>query len=214
VRRVVIQKVDLDTCLTALLLEVSEQDEVSVVADRAPQERLNDPNTLCIECGDSGQVERNDYDHHDVSDPLPPACVQPWERLTCREGPLLILPEWEAYLQARAQAIAQLAAALHIARRFSTASGRAAGYLETDVPGALGALYSLGCEVAVACSTRPFRKYTVASQAVQLDRLREALVALEPGWGGPAHGTILGSPRGRASSLDPETVLDLVRRLV
>lgn len=75
-RRVLIQKPDLDTCLTALILGVSEKDEITVLRGRAPDSDLNDPNVYCIESGGSGQVHLNNYDHHDPKQYFPPACRQ------------------------------------------------------------------------------------------------------------------------------------------
>ena len=63
--RVVLQQVDLDTCLTGLLLG----------AGAAPAE-LADPAVTCIEAGGSGQTELNNFDHHDAAGSWPPACVQ------------------------------------------------------------------------------------------------------------------------------------------
>jgi len=75
-RRVVIQKVDLDTALTAFLLGVSEADEIVVVPERAAPPDLASPDVLCIECGGSGQAELGNFDHHDTAELLPAACVQ------------------------------------------------------------------------------------------------------------------------------------------
>ena len=77
--RVIIQQVDLDTCLTALILGVSPDDEIIVVRSKAALEDLADPSVLCIECGGSGRVELNNFDHHDTAEELPPACRQAFE---------------------------------------------------------------------------------------------------------------------------------------
>ena len=74
--RVVLQQVDLDTCLTGLLLGVGAAAEVTVVRDGATPAELADPAVLCIEAGGSGQTERNNFDHHDDAGSWPPACVQ------------------------------------------------------------------------------------------------------------------------------------------
>ena len=74
--RVVLQQVDLDTCLTGLLLGVGAASEVTVARDGAAPAELADPAVLCIEAGGSGQTERNNFDHHDAAGSWPPACVQ------------------------------------------------------------------------------------------------------------------------------------------
>jgi hypothetical protein len=83
----------------------------------------------------------------------------------------------------------------------------------------LGALYALGCEIAIAynpCFRPPsggesIAKYTVSgNNGIRVDHILPHLNALEPGWGGPAHGTILASPR-RGSRLSPAAVKNLVR---
>ncbi|HID54984.1 TPA: hypothetical protein EYP37_00525, partial [Candidatus Poribacteria bacterium] len=78
-RKVVIQKVDLDTALTAFILGVSEEDDITPVRDKASADDLLNPNVICIECGGSGQVELSNFDHHDTDEELPPACVQAYK---------------------------------------------------------------------------------------------------------------------------------------
>lgn len=287
-RKVVIQKVDLDTALTAFILDVSEKDEIVVVRHQATPEALADPNAICIECGGSGQTHLNNFDHHDTDQDLLPACVQAY-RLSCEhkenelltrlveyvrlldtQGPealkqrsklsdgafptlsdvfagmLLLtqdhkeqlwqgieicrvvwqeqldpfgvmpeLPEWEEYIEAKRMNNEAIRRAIESARFFKTKSGMKAGYVETDVIGALGALYKLSCQIAIAYAPRfgnpPVPKYTVAGDGVRVDGLLQILYEKEPGWGGPAHGTIVGSPR-TGSRLKPEAVIDLVQK--
>lgn len=286
-RRVVIQKTDLDTVLTAFLLDVSEADEIIVVRDKASDEDLVNPDVICIECGGSGQTEFNNFDHHDTDQPLPPACAQVFrlrygpsdkpllERLVeyasaldthgpealkqrsqlpeeafptlsdIFSGMLLVtrdpreqllrgiailkrvqaqqidpfglmpeLPEWENYIEAKRQNNEAIQKAIAHARFFQTKSGLRAGFIETDVTGALGALYHLGCQVVIAYSPRfgnpPVPKYTIASNGMRVDKLLPILNKRESGWGGPAHRTIVGSPR-TGSTMKPEEVLMIVR---
>jgi hypothetical protein len=79
--KAVIQKPDLDTCLTALILEVTEGDDVHVVRGTASKEDLGDPGVLCIEAGGSGSASLNNFDHHDAGKSLPPACRQAFDRV-------------------------------------------------------------------------------------------------------------------------------------
>lgn len=284
--KVIIQKVDLDTALTALLLEVSSQDEIVVVHEQADAEELADPGVICIECGGSGQIGLNNFDHHDTDRELPSACVQAFqahcepreqqglERLveyvslldtrgpegllqqsdlppdsfptlsglfsgmllvTADRGEQLLrgigllqallargddpfglmpeLPQWQDYLEAKRRNQEAIGRAIEGAKLFETAGGRKVGFVETEVIGALGALYALGCQIAIAYAPRfgqpPVPKYTIAGNGLRVDSLRSRLNELEAGWGGPAHGTILGSPR-RGSKLTPEQVMAIV----
>lgn len=77
VQRVLFCKVDLDTCLAALILGVPPFDErlVQVRGAASPAE-LKDSRVLCLECGGTGQTLRGNFDHHNTSLMLPPACRQ------------------------------------------------------------------------------------------------------------------------------------------
>jgi len=86
--KVIIQQVDMDTALTAFLRGVTPADEIVAVKEQASPDDLADPNTLCIEAGGSGQVDQNNFDHHNTELPLPPACRQTLEAST-RAGPAL-----------------------------------------------------------------------------------------------------------------------------
>ena len=288
--RVVIQQVDMDTCLTGLILGVSATDEVEVVRGGASPEDLADPGVVCIEAGGSGQVHLNNFDHHDTSLPLPPACLQALEAsgqvdpALCRlvdyvatmdvagpkplrkmSGPgfpflsdafsgmrlcalrpveqfragLAIFqtvlheglepfglmrerPEWRPYLEAKRRENEGITQARKDAKIFKARSGRRVGFLQTDLIGALGVLYGLGCEVVIAYSPRysppsggePIAKYTIGgNNGVRVDHLLRILNAREPGWGGPAHGTIIASPR-IGSRLDLNEVKELVKEHV
>ena len=291
--RVIIQQVDMDTCLTGLILGVSAAGQVEVVRGGASPEDLADPAVLCIEAGGSGQVHLENYDHHVPGGPTASACRQAWDahgmsriaglsaipggssaierlvqyvELLDTAGPTALppapppgfptlsalfsgmrlaitdpteqflrgldilarlleggidpfglmpeQPEWRDYLEAKRRDIEGVAKAKAAAEIFTTRSGRRAGFLETGFIGALGALYKLGCEIAIGYNPRfyppsggdPVAKYTVAgNNGIRVDHLLPYLNAREPGWGGPAHGTIIASPRG-GSRLDPAEV--------
>ncbi len=121
------------------------------------------------------------------------------------------LPEWRGYIQAKSQNDAALRRAQGRAQPFTTKGGLKAGYLETEFVGALGALYGLGCQVAIACNPRfgnpPAKKYTIGAKKVKINSLPPLLNTREPGWGGPARGTIVGSPSG-GSRLEPEELIE------
>ncbi len=281
--RVVIQKVDLDTALTALLLGVSESDEIVAVRDKASPEDLANPNVLCIECGGSGQTNLNNFDHHNTDRPLPPACMQtfharfgpgddePLERFVdyvsaldargpellkqqsqlppgafptlsdifsgmllvtkdpkeqllrgteiCRTvlqeklDPFGLMPEqeaWKAYIEAKRQNNEAIQKAIANARFLATQSGLKAGFVETDVIGALGALYHLGCQIVIAYSLKfgnpPVPKYTIAGNGIRVDGLLPILNERESGWSGPAHGTIIGSPLAKGNRVPSECI--------
>ncbi|MBF0554755.1 MAG: hypothetical protein HQK96_09420 [Nitrospirae bacterium] len=74
--KVVIQKTDLDTCLTALIMGVTGSDKVIISKGDAPEEDSKNPDVLCIEAGGSGQTQWNNFDHHNEGSGLHPACLQ------------------------------------------------------------------------------------------------------------------------------------------
>lgn len=295
--RVVVQQVDMDTCLAALIVGISAADQVELVRSGACLEDLDDPTVLCIEVGGSGQVRLENYDHHEAGGPTAAACRQAWdahgmsriaglsaipggagaiERLVqyvevvdtagptalppapepsfptlsalfsgmrlaitdpveqfrrgldilarlLEEGidPFGLMPqrsEWLSYLEAKRRDIEGVAKAKAAAETFITQRGRRVGFLETEFIGALGALYELGCEVAIAYNPRflspsggdPIAKYTIAgNNGIRVDHLLPTLNGREAGWGGPAHGTIIASPRN-GTRLTPREIRHLV----
>jgi hypothetical protein len=278
--KVVVQQVDLDTALTAYILGVKPEDEIVVVRNDAAPEDLTDPRVLCIEAGGSGQAHLGNFDHHNTSADLPPACRQAlhWSgrndpalhrlvdyaaavdlgdpsfrgkqngltlsslfsgmRLAIKDpvaqlkaGMAVIeevlargfdpfdqmprIEEWGPWIEAKRREQEALAKATP--QLFVSLSGRQTGFIETTAIGAIGALYELGCEVAVAFSPRfgdpPRPKYSIGGRGVRVDHLLPHLAALEEGWGGPGHGTIIASPR-TGSRLDAATVIELVRKWV
>jgi hypothetical protein len=74
--KVVIQQVDMDTALTALILGISQNDDVTPIHGEAGKKDLVDSKAVCIEAGGSGNIEHNNFDHHNTEVELPPACVQ------------------------------------------------------------------------------------------------------------------------------------------
>jgi hypothetical protein len=298
--RVVIQQVDMDTCLTGLILGVSAADQLEVVRGGASAADLADPTVLCIEAGGGGQGHLENYDHHEAGGPSASACRQAWDahgmsrvagfsfrgghaaverlvqyveivdtagptalppppppgfptlsalfsgmRLSLRDSVEQFLaglaifqtvlekgldpfglmperPEWRDFLNAKRRNTEGIAQAKAAAEIFTTRSGRRVGFLGTEFIGALGALYELGCEIAIAYNPRfsppsggeAIPKYTIAgNKGIRVDHLLPHLNALEQGWGGPAHGTIIASPRG-GSWLASGMVRELVRALV
>lgn len=123
-------------------------------------------------------------------------------------------PEWVRWLKAKVENNRLLAETIERASWGETGSGRRLAWLESNFFGAPGALYGHGAEIAVVFNPRfgnpPVWKFTVAGNSVVVTPALERLNALESGWGGPATGTILGSPR-EGSSLTLEQVVEVVR---
>jgi hypothetical protein len=256
----VIQRVDLDTCLTGAILAAREEDAVLHRPHGASPEQLADPSITCIEAGGSGQVELRNFDHHDTRQNLPPAATQAFEfagkpalylplveynemvdlnapsplrppfpsvsslisgirfvhaqdpvrqfRIGVRAlrriaqlglDPFDRLPwraEWAPYLEEKARRLWELSQT-PMAVELVRSGSRTIAFATTALCGAVGALYRQGADIAVVA--RPLDnagtlKYTIASRGPRLDRLLDAFNRLEPGWGGPSHGTILGWP--------------------
>lgn len=118
--------------------------------------------------------------------------------------PFREMPEttsWQLYLRAKKNAWQRLRESLPGALYGTSPSGLKIGFMKTPVPGALGALYAKGCQIAVAFN--PVKgKYTVGGKGIAVSGLLPALHACEAGWGG--HATIIGSPEG---SQLPETLI-------
>ncbi|MBQ7609194.1 MAG: hypothetical protein IJU76_14695 [Desulfovibrionaceae bacterium] len=74
-------KTDLDTLVTAVLLFPELPYDIRSVSSRAPEAYLADPSVVCIECGGSGRVQENNFDHHDGCRVLPCAAEQAWDVL-------------------------------------------------------------------------------------------------------------------------------------
>lgn len=92
--RVVIQKPDLDTCLTGLILGVEETDEVVAVRGDAAEADLKDRRVFCIEAGGSGMTQLGNFDHHNTDDYFPPACRQSYDHSNYRKERLDQLVEY------------------------------------------------------------------------------------------------------------------------
>lgn len=125
------------------------------------------------------------------------------------------VPAWGGYIEAKRRNNDRLASVLSSARWSGTRQGRRLAAVTTSIFGAPGALYRAGAEIVVALNpdigTPAIRKFTIAAKDLQVTAVLDELDALEPGWGGPATGTIVGSPRS-GSKLSMEKVADTVRR--
>jgi hypothetical protein len=131
-------------------------------------------------------------------------------------GPMPERTEWQPYRAAKERNQLRRAEVKRAARVFPSCTGQGLGFVETAFIGALGVLYEIGCDVAIglnpAFGAPPVRKFTIGgnpARGTRVDHLAAALNALEPGWGGPAHGTIIASPR-TGSRLDADTVIGVV----
>jgi len=276
-KKVVISKVDMDTALTAYIIGVKREDEIIVVRERAKQEWLSSEKFICIECGGSGKVEFNNFDHHDEGKDLPAACQQAYERYAQKDDeklkklveyvsivdtnpkslppaqfptlssvfsgmlltvkskeqqlfkgmdvfkevikngidPFLTMPElkvWKKYIEAKRKAETELKKAILRAKFFLSKKNLKIGYIETDLPGALGALYEMGADVAIAYSPNfgspPIRKFTIAGNNINVFHLVDIFNKSEAGWGG--RDTIIGSPR-KGTRLSVKHVINIVR---
>lgn len=95
---VIIQKPDMDTCLTALLLNITKDDKIICRRANAMSEELADKSIICIEAGGSGQIELMNFDHHDTSYYLPPACVQAASFMGIQNNFILRLVEYVSFI--------------------------------------------------------------------------------------------------------------------
>lgn len=118
---------------------------------------------------------------------------------------------FDSYAEAKAENNRQIAKVVKNAQWTTTQSGLKLGYLETEFFGAPGALYGAGAQVVVAFNPNlnGVRKFTIAGNGIKVDPAKDHLNAKESGWGGPATGTILGSPQ-EGSNLSLEEVVKIV----
>jgi len=73
----------MDTCLAAVVLGVALSDKIEIAGTGAFAADLENPMVCCIEAGGSGQVEQNNFDHHDPKRNDPPACLQAYAQQNC-----------------------------------------------------------------------------------------------------------------------------------
>lgn len=92
--KVIIQKPDLDTCLTALIMGVSKEDEIIISNSDASKADIFNPDILCIEAGGSGLIDLNNFDHHDPDKYFPPACRQAYDFKGIKDDKLEQLVEY------------------------------------------------------------------------------------------------------------------------
>lgn len=101
--KVLIQKPDLDTCLTALILGVCNTYEVLVSRSEACRDDIDNPAVLCVEAGGSGLVHLNNFDHHDTGKYFPPACRQAYDHKGLSDAKLERLVEYVCMVDERPQ---------------------------------------------------------------------------------------------------------------
>ncbi len=94
--RIIFQKADLDTCLTALILGVRSEDQIVSVRGDTPEVDLTNPSVVCIEAGGSGLAHLNNFDHHNIVEYLPPACRQAYTHMRMDEKHLARLVDYVA----------------------------------------------------------------------------------------------------------------------
>lgn len=113
---------------------------------------------------------------------------------------------------------AQASEVCSLARWFTTKAGLSLAVIETAWSGAPGALYGLGADVVIALHPSygegQIRKYTLAGNSHSVLPALKELNSLESGWGGPATGTIGGSPQDRSSELEMDDVISVVLKLL
>lgn len=93
-KKVLFSKVDMDTCLTAFVLGVSDADEVIAIREEAEEQYLNDPEVICIEVGGSGTAHLNNFDHHNFEGEIGTACEQAYHKMGTEEKSLKKLVDY------------------------------------------------------------------------------------------------------------------------
>lgn len=72
----------------------------------------------------------------------------------------------------------------------------------------------MGAQLVIAINSNynGIRKFTIPGNNIRVDAVLSKLNALEPGWGGPTTGTIVGSPK-EGSKLSFEEVIRMSKKL-
>ncbi len=133
------------------------------------------------------------------------------------QDPSKAIKGFDLYVVAKMENNRKLAEAVKNAEWTQTIHGRTLAYLKTDSIGVPGALYAQGADVVVAYSPKygspPVPKFTIAAKNAKILKILSLLNDLEAGWGGPATGTIVGSPR-TGSRLSLEQVVEIARAVL
>jgi len=134
--------------------------------------------------------------------------IDPWQVMPC-------LPEWATYMEAKERHRLYLFDYENSIIQFTTKAGLTGGFLSCPLPGAHGFLRKMGCRITIASGLRQSggNMCTIAGERGSMDGLLAALNLMEPGWGGPAGGGIIGSPR-IGSALKPDILIDVVKEVM
>ena len=97
-----------------------------------------------------------------------------------------------------------------LARREWIFAGIRVQSLETPFPGVHGLLHSLGADISIAGNGTRWSISVNPEYKGLLQTIRNLLEQQEEGWGGPVHGTILGSPRSQPSRLNLQNLIDAI----
>lgn len=271
----VFQKVDLDTVLAGFLTGIKPGVPLLQVQDKAPQTYLDALDVLCLECGGSGDVGQNNFDHHNTTKYIPPASTQAFEKFAvpdhyleklvkyvadidegrCRlygqrndstlseifSGMLMCCgnteftfihglnmiekvvsysldplcmslqeKEWIFFKRMKSNNRKRLQEIKDHVKRFVTEHDIRGGILITHLTGVHGLMRKMGIDLSIAA--KPINnkwKYTVGSSGFSLFDLLCTLQRMENGWGGPAHGKIIGGPIS-GSKVIPSALVNVI----
>lgn len=129
------------------------------------------------------------------------------------------LPEAQEWIQAKREHEQLFEEVCTHANCFTTENGINVAVVETSWIGVPGALYGKGADLVIVFnpsfeqSGKIIKKFTVAARkesGLKVSPALSELNKLEKGWGGPAHGTIIGSPTGKSSNLSLTQVTNIV----
>jgi hypothetical protein len=125
--------------------------------------------------------------------------------------PFSDIPGFDEYIKMKEENKERLSLAMQSTRWEVSKGGLRVAILETEYPGAIGALYNQGAQVAIVFNSnfKGVRKFTIGGNSIRVDSLLSVLNGIDPGWGGPSTGTIIGSPR-EGSKLSLEEVVKVV----
>ncbi|MCF8076521.1 MAG: hypothetical protein K9K63_18765 [Desulfotignum sp.] len=133
-------------------------------------------------------------------------CIDPFAPLEIQEG-------WDEYIEAKQRNLEKVMQELKNAAFLTGRTAKIGVCVQTGV-GGFGGLFSEGCDIAILYNPSTGEdtgaKCTIASRGRDLFPFVAKLNAMETGWGGRKN--IIGSPRGRGTSLDISIISELAKQ--
>lgn len=128
-------------------------------------------------------------------------------------APLEVQEEWGEYIEAKQRNLEKVTQELKNAAFLTGRTAKIGVCVQTGV-GGFGGLFSEGCDIAILYNPSTGEdtgaKCTISSRDRDLFPFLAKLNAMEPGWGGRKN--IIGSPRGRGTTVDITIITEMAKQ--